>query len=153
MTGRRALGLFEPGLFDLGRLVRFGSVGMASTLLYAALAWGLTLGARIGAAPASVIAYVIAGAASYLVHKRFTFRSRAAHDREAPRFLCVSALGAGVALLAPVVLTGRLGFPPMIAIAFTCGAVPAVNYLMFDRLVFRDGSRAEPRQARRMSDG
>ncbi|MDR3509830.1 MAG: GtrA family protein [Caulobacteraceae bacterium] len=136
MTSRLAV-----GPFDLTALLRFGLVGLVSTLLYAALAWGATTEMRIAAAPASVLAYALAGVFSYLAQKRFTFRSNGAHKREAPRFLCASAAGASIAALAPLVLTDRLGLPPIVAIAFTCGFVPVMNYLVLERLVFRGASR------------
>jgi putative flippase GtrA len=127
---------------NFARLVRFGSVGIAATLLYAAVAWSLTAGARIGAAPASVLAYGLAGMFSYLGHKRFTFRSSAAHAAEAPKFIVASMLGAGVATAAPLVLTDRLGLPPIVAIAFACVVIPLMNYLILDLLVFARRSAA-----------
>ena len=126
----------RPTEADIARLVRFGFVGIGATLLYAAIAWMLTAGARIGATPASLLAYALAALFSYLGHKRFTFRSAASHTPEVPRFVAASALGAGVAAAAPLILTDRLGLPSMVAIVFTCVAVPVMNYLVLDLLVF-----------------
>jgi putative flippase GtrA len=129
--------------FDFGRLLRFGSVGVASTLIYAALGWSLTVGARLGAAPASVLAYALACVFSYFGHKGFTFRSSAAHAVEAPKFIAAAAVGLAIASAAPLILTDGLHLPPIVAIAFTCVAVPAINYLILDLIVF----------ARRPDDG
>jgi len=126
---------------DFARLFRFGSVGVAATLLYAAIAWGLTAGARMGAAPASLTAYAMAGVFSYLAQKRFTFRSSAAHGDAAPRFIAASLVGAGIAAAAPLILTDQLRLPAFVAIAVTCGLVPLMNYLVLDRLVFRHHAR------------
>ena len=136
MTARTALG----GV-DLGRLFRFGMVGLLSTLLYATIAWSLTTWTRIDAAPASALAYGAAGLMGYWGQRRLTFRSTAAHSQTAPRFVAASALGAGIAMIAPLALTDRLGLPSIVAIAFTCGLVPLMNYVVLDRLVFPAGPK------------
>jgi putative flippase GtrA len=120
------------------RLARFGVVGVGCALLYAVLAWSLTTWAGLPATTASVAAYAMAGVASYLGQKLFTFRSDARHADAAPRFLALFAVGAAIAAAAPLLLTQRLGLPPMVAIVFTCVAVPLINYLVLGRLVFRD---------------
>ena len=122
---------------DLARLVRFGAVGVSSTLLYAAIAWTLTGGARMGAATSSLLAYAAAGVFSYLAQRNFTFRSTATHREAAPRFVAVCVLGAAAAAAAPLLLTDRLGLPPLVAIGVTCVLVPLINYLVLSRLVFR----------------
>jgi putative flippase GtrA len=119
----------------LGKLIRFGSVGVAATLLYAALAAGFGL-VRLGATPSSIAAYALAAVFAYLGHKRITFRSEGAHADEVPKFAAASALGLGVAALAPIVLTDRLHLPRAAPILATCVGVPVLNFLILDRLVF-----------------
>ncbi len=124
----------------LAKLVRFAGVGGAATVIYAALA--AILGAlAVGAVAASLLAYALAGLFSYFGHKRVTFRSDRAHGEEAPRFVAASAMGAGIATAAPLVLTDALHLPGLVAIGFTCVAVPAMNFLVLDLLVF--GRRSE----------
>jgi putative flippase GtrA len=125
----------------LGRLVRFGSVGVAATILYAALAAGF--GVWLDATPASVLAYACAAVFGYLAHKRITFRSDGAHAAEVPKFAAASALGLGVAALAPIVLTDRLHLPRLAPILGTCVAVPVLNFLILDQLVFRRRGSSE----------
>ena len=55
-------------------------------------------------------------------------------------------MGIGVATAAPYVLTVRLHAPALAPILFTCVAVPLLNYLVLDLLVFRSG-RATPKSA------
>jgi|WetSurMetagenome_2_1015567.scaffolds.fasta_scaffold447173_2 putative flippase GtrA len=127
----------------LGKLVRFGSVGVAATLIYAALAAAFGL-LRIGATPSSILAYALAAVFGYLGHKRITFRSGAAHAVELPKFIVASAVGLGVAALAPIILTDRLHLPRAAPILATCVAVPLLNFLILDQLVFarRPGPKA-----------
>lgn len=122
---------------DLPRLMRFGVVGVGCAILYAALAWTLTTLAGMAPVAASVAAYSVAGVASYLGQKLFTFRSDAPHADAAPRFLAVFLVGIAIATAAPFLMTDRLHLPPLVAIVFTCGVVPLINYGVLGRLVFR----------------
>ncbi|RWM86429.1 MAG: GtrA family protein [Mesorhizobium sp.] len=119
-------------------LARFGLVGIAATILYAALAIGLVESKWIGFSPvqASLAAYAAAAVFSYFAHKSVTFMSNGSHRSEAARFLLLTATGFAVAYAAPALLTAKLGLPPIIAILVTCLLIPAVNLLMLDRWVF-----------------
>ena len=114
----------------------FAVIGASATLLYASLAWAATLALPVPAALASLLAYVAASAASYVGHRRITFRSGRPHRQAAPRFAGLAALGYAIALLAPWLLTDTLGAHPLIAIALTCIAVPVVNAVVLSRAVF-----------------
>jgi putative flippase GtrA len=122
---------------DLPRLIRFGVVGVGCAALYAALAWGLTTIGGMSPVAASVAAYSVAGVASYLGQKLFTFQSDAPHADAAPRFLAVFLVGIAIATAAPLLMTERMHLPPLAAIVFTCGVVPLVNYGVLGSLVFR----------------
>lgn len=117
------------------KLVRFGSVGVAATLIYAALAAGLGM-LQMGATPSSILAYACAAVFAYLGHKRITFRSGGAHAHEAPRFAAASIIGLAVAALAPIILTDRLHLPRPAPILATCLGAPLLNFLLLDQLVF-----------------
>ena len=81
-------------LAETGFLARFGLVGILSNLtLYAvfvAMIW-----AGIGAAVAAGLCYIIGFCLNYLLHRKFTFKSKAAHSSDLPRYL--AAYGAGFA--------------------------------------------------------
>jgi len=130
------------GRVDLARLIRFGVVGVGCALLYAALAWSLTALAGLAPTTSSIAAYAVAGVVSYLGQKLFTFQSDAPHTDTAPRFLAVFLVGVCIAAAAPLLLTDRLHLPPLVAIVFTCGVVPLINYGVLGRLVFSRGAQA-----------
>lgn len=119
-------------------LARFGLVGIAATILYAALAAAFAKWERIGFTPirASIAAYAAAALFSYLAHKSVTFVSSGSHRSEAPRFLLLAATGLAVAYGAPALLTVKLGLPLIIPVLATCLLVPAINFLVLDRWVF-----------------
>jgi putative flippase GtrA len=120
----------------IARLGRFVTVGAAATLAYAAFAWLLARLAERPALEASILAYAGAAALSYAGHRWVTFRSDRAHRVALPQFLALSAFGCGVA--AALSSAGAwLGLPVEAAIAATCLAIPALNYVVLDRIVFR----------------
>jgi len=130
--------LVFPRRPDLAKLVRFGVVGIGCAGLYAVLAWTLTASAGLASVPSSMVAYAVAGVVSYAGQKLFTFQSGAPHAEAAPRFVAVFLVGIAIATAAPLLLTERLHLPPVIAIIFTCGVVPLINYGVLGRLVFRE---------------
>jgi putative flippase GtrA len=119
-------------------LTRFGLVGIAATVLYAALAIAFVKWERIGFTPvqASLGAYAAAALFSYLAHKSITFMSSGSHRSEAPRFLLLTAAGFAVAYAVPALLTAQLGLPPIIPVLATCLLIPTVNLFVLDRWVF-----------------
>ncbi|RWN52851.1 MAG: GtrA family protein [Mesorhizobium sp.] len=132
-------------------LARFGLVGIAATILYAALAAAFAKWERIGFSPiqASLAAYAAAALFSYLAHKSVTFVSGGSHRSEAPRFLLLAVTGLAVAYGAPALLTVKLGLPLIIPVLATCLLVPAINFVVLDRWVFakrspdQHGNRSE----------
>lgn len=129
-------------------LARFGSVGIAATILYAVLA-AVFARADLGFTPvqASLAAYGAAALFSYLAHKSFSFMSAGSHRSEAPRFLLLTATGLGVAYAAPKLFTVMLGLPLFVPILLTCLIIPALNLIVLDRWVFAERGadrRGEP---------
>ncbi|ESY72252.1 polysaccharide synthesis protein GtrA [Mesorhizobium sp. LNHC252B00] len=121
-------------------LARFGLVGVAATILYAALADVFVKSERFGFSPvqASLAAYAAAALFSYLAHRSVTFMSRGLHRSEAPRFLLLAAIGLAIAYGAPALLTAKLGLPLIFPIMITCLLVPAINFVVLHRWVFAE---------------
>ncbi|MER8857010.1 GtrA family protein [Mesorhizobium sp. M0757] len=121
-------------------LARFGLVGIAATILYAALATAFVKSERFGFSPvrASLAAYAAAALFSYLAHRSVTFMSRGSHRSEAPRFLFLAAIGLAIAYGAPALLTAKLGLPLIFPIMITCLLVPGINFVVLDRWVFAE---------------
>lgn len=126
-------------------LARFGSVGIAATVLYAVLAAVFAGSERIGLGPveASLAAYAGAALFSYLAHKFFTFMSDGSHRSQAPRFALLTATGLAVAYAVPSLLTVKLGLPLVVPVLVTCVVIPALNFLVLDRWVFAERRRKD----------
>jgi len=74
-------------------LLRFVVVGLAGSLVYFALLWGMVDVLGWPAVPASCAAFLLVVAENYLLHRAWTFRSSAPHGQALPGFLLVSLAG------------------------------------------------------------
>jgi putative flippase GtrA len=99
--------------------LRFMLVGAANTVVYAAAYMALGRVA-VHYVVASVLAYAIAVLNSYVLNRRWTFRSHAPHAPEMARFACAQLLGVGanLALLAALVEVARFHHLAAQALAF-----------------------------------
>lgn len=119
------------------RLIWFGVIGGASTLLYAGLAWLLTVPLGWWPPLASAVAFTACAVGSFTGHRLLTFRSKAPVGSEIRRFSVTSGLGYGLATLVPWLLTGLLHLDPRIAIIAVCILCPVVNFVFLSFFVFR----------------
>ncbi|CCV09984.1 membrane hypothetical protein [Mesorhizobium sp. STM 4661] len=125
------------------RVLKFASVGLAATVVYALCAsLFASAGSRyLSPATASLAAYAVAAIFSYLGHKFFTFMSAGSHRFEVPRFAVLTGCGLAVAYLLPALLVGQFGLPISVPILLTCILIPVVNFVVLERWIF--SGRAE----------
>lgn len=121
----------------LVRLGWFVCIGGATTLSYAALAWLLTVPLGWWPAAASAFAYALCSLGSFAGHKIFTFKSRAPVQGEISRYGATTALGYGLAIVLPLVMTQWLGLDPRIAIVLVCTTSSALNFVLLNLFVFK----------------
>jgi putative flippase GtrA len=121
-----------------GRIARFTIVGLAAMAAYAAIVTALTFAGMRPAWLASGLAYALAAIWSYVGHRRFSFRSDAPHRRAGPRFVLVTAVGQGLAILIPALMTDLTGYPPIVSTAVVCLVCPAVSFILNSAFVFAD---------------
>ncbi len=120
----------------VGRLIRFGAVGGASTVVFALLTWALV--DRLGMHPvlATVAAYMLLLLPNFAAHKYFTFGSKGEVARESGKFLVVHGLNiglsaGGMAAISHAQLDYRWG------ILFSAVAVPVIVFIVMNFWVFR----------------
>jgi putative flippase GtrA len=123
------------------RLSRFALVGLASTILYAAITWTVTRELGVPAAVASLFAYALSAMFSYMAHRTFTFRATGRHVESAPVFAGISIVGYLVSTAVPLVLTDMLGAPLGLTILITCLPVPILSYFAMGRFAFRTAAQ------------
>jgi len=127
----------------LRRFSRFLGVGALGFLVDAGI-FALAL-ERFELSPyvARLAAFIAAATFTWVLNRRYTFADRRSDDRttEFGRYALASGVAASVNLGAYVAILWLIGpaWPwPYIALAIGVGAGLAVNFLLYDRLVFRD---------------
>jgi putative flippase GtrA len=76
--------------------LRFALVGLAGAAVYYALLWSMVELGGMPALAASSLAFALVVAENYLLHRRWTFDSRAPHREAFPRFVLMALCGAAV---------------------------------------------------------
>jgi putative flippase GtrA len=94
--------------------------------------------------PASLLGFVVGGVISYLLNRRYTFRSRRAHAAAVPRFFTVATVGFVLNGLAMAVLTGPLAVHYLAAQVVTTGVVLCWTFLANRTWTFRPAKAAAP---------
>lgn len=110
---------------EVGRLMRFGLVGGAATLLHLCVAMSLHFGLDVSVQLANSIAFGTAFFVSFLGHHRFSFRSARSHRQTFPVFVASAGLGY---LASAVVLELAQGAGSGLSLVVAVAAVPAVTY-------------------------
>lgn len=126
----------------LGRVFRFVLVGGANTLVDVALLFVLT-GSGMPVVVANTISTSVALGMSFLLNRRFTFRSTGHQGRQIFWFLVVTLIGLWV--LQPLIIVGftALALVEPTALALLIGKILATavsmtwNYVLYSRVVFR----------------
>ncbi len=76
----------------------------------------------------------------YLLHRRFSFRSVAAHRRALPRYVAVQLMALGLAALFSFVIYGTLHLPPFAAAILVVALTSGLNFVVLRSWAFAGGS-------------
>jgi putative flippase GtrA len=119
------------------KLVRFGGVGVLSGTIYAAVT---ALLVHLGMPPvtASIAGYCASVPASFLGHRRFSFRSNGHWTSEALRFVFTQAINIAVTAGSMQAATAWLGAPFWWGMIAAVILVPIANFAAMNLWVFRD---------------
>lgn len=126
---------------EIQQLSRYGATGIVvNFLLYLVFLVFL----RLGLTPtvAAAFCYGLGVLISYLINRRWTFRSTEGHSRDLPKFLLAYGIGLASTLLTIAVLIRWL--PPELAQVFNIGLTALVIYssLRIFRFGGKGGTRA-----------
>jgi putative flippase GtrA len=122
---------------ELGRVVRFGFVGVCATLVYAAASLVAIEVFRFSPVLASMLGYCFSMGISYLGHVYYSFRVEPKHRLFLWRFITIAALTFGIAAVLTVVLTENLRLSHRVTIMIISVVIPATSYLCNRLWVFR----------------
>lgn len=134
---------FEP-LVELGRLFRFGIVGIAATLVYA----GATLFAieifHLAPVLSSLFGQLIATSVSYFGHSIFSFAVQADHKTYLTRFLVILLLTFALNAIVIWLLSDVMHVSHRVSVAVVTVLIPLVNFVCNRYWVFSPGLHAIP---------
>jgi putative flippase GtrA len=124
-------------LAELGRIVRFGLVGLLSTGIYMGLfALAIRLLPPVGA---SVVAYALSALVNFVMQSRFTFRQQALSGRSATRFVLMHLLCMATNSSLLWLAIGPLEQPAMKSQAVIVVFVAGLSYLISRFWVYPPG--------------
>jgi putative flippase GtrA len=122
------------------QLIRFAIVGCTNT----ALSWcAFALLASLGVQPlvASAIAWILGALNSYLLNRRWTFRSSGRYAPEAVRFALVQCAGLALDVVLLDALTRDAGLHQLLAQAMVYPATTIATFLLSRHWAFADLDR------------
>ena len=120
----------------LARVLRFCSVGAASSILYFILATGFTLAVPGHEMVASTATYSACIVFSFVLQRKFSFRSTGVFRFEFVRFTLVSVLGLVLSSLIVFVAVSQFGISPYVSYLIVIATIPFISYILFSRFVF-----------------
>jgi putative flippase GtrA len=115
---------------------RFAAVGVSNTVL-STIVFGLLVRAGLHYVPASAIAFTLGALNSYVLNRRFTFRSTAARTPELGRFALVQVVGLATDLVLLSAAVDGLGLPRVAAQIMVFPAASAVTFVLARQWAFR----------------
>ena len=120
----------------IGRLLRFVSVGLANTIVYAVATHLYADVLEVSAAIASGMGYATSVPMAFFGHRNLTFEAKGALSPQLVRFLGNHLFGVVLAVVIPWLMTDLLAWPIWLGTGATILAVPVVSYLIMDKWVF-----------------
>jgi putative flippase GtrA len=115
--------------------IRFGAVGVSSTLLYLAVyAGAIVLGIPFGLA--AVGAFAVSGVYGYAMHDRWTFRTKTPTRGGLARWLILQVSVLGLNLVALWALVRQIGLDRLLGQVVLLPLIPLATYLLSRRRIF-----------------
>lgn len=120
----------------LAELSRFGTIGVAVTLLHGAVAWLAHRSLGMPPFAANLAGYGVAVGLSFAGHSLWTFRRRDRAVRRLARFIVVSLAGFALSNATIWVVTRTVDWPFEVALAINLALIPAATWLVSRLWVF-----------------
>jgi putative flippase GtrA len=123
----------------LVQLFAFAIIGGAAALSFVGVSSAaVSLFKSVPAWLVSSLCYAAFIVPVYLMHRRFSFQSAAAHSRALPRYVLVQLCGLGLATLFSFIAYGVVGLPTLVAALVVIVLTSGINFLVLRRWAFAD---------------
>ena len=123
----------------LVQLFAFAIIGGAAALSFVGVSTAaVALFKSVPAWLVSSLCYAAFIVPVYLMHRRYSFQSAAAHSRALPRYVLVQLCGLGLATLFSWVAYGVIGLPTLVAAFVVIVLTSGINFLVLRRWAFAD---------------
>lgn len=121
----------------LVQLLAFAIIGGAAALSFVGVSSvAVALFTSVPAWLVSSLCYAAFIVPVYLMHRRYSFQSAAAHGRALPRYVLVQLCGLGLATLFSYVAYGVVGLPTLVAALVVIVLTSGINFLVLRRWAF-----------------
>jgi putative flippase GtrA len=128
---------------QIGKLLRYGGVGVIGTILYSGLTGLFVEVLYLPPIIASVGAFLFALPVVYWGHREISFRANAQGNHQVPRFVITMSAAFFVSSLSVFVVVNELNSHYGFALLVTMILVPLVNFVVLDKWVFREAKEIE----------
>jgi len=126
-----------PSRSILAELGAFLGIGLGAMLGFVALSgWAMTLSVDLPAWAVSALCYAAFIGPVYLLHRRFSFGSDAAHATALPRYAAVQGMALLLASLFSFIAYGMLSVPGMLASTLVIVLTSGVNFVVLRSWAF-----------------
>jgi putative flippase GtrA len=142
ITGTAAVPNLLISLVEIGRIIRFGIVGVTATLIYASISLLALETLHFTPVSASILGQLVATGVSYFGHSMFSFAVKTDHRTYLWRFLVIAALTFVLNGALTWLMTDVLRVTPQLSIAIVTVVIPVTNYFCNRLWVFTYGLSA-----------
>jgi putative flippase GtrA len=120
----------------IAKLFRFGLAGGLSTLFYGVCAWCFVYLISLPPVVASIIGYLLAIPVSFILQRKFAFRSLGNARAELPRFLLVQATNLVASTATMHAVVNLFHANPTIGVLITMIVIPLLSFITMHFWVF-----------------
>jgi putative flippase GtrA len=120
--------------------LRFAAIGVSNTAL-STVVFGVLVRVGLHYLPASAVAFSLGALNSYVLNRRFTFRSSAARAPELGRFAFVQLIGLTMDLVLLAAAVDGIGLPRLAAQVLVFPAASAITFVLCRQWAFRGPQR------------
>jgi putative flippase GtrA len=136
--------MLDDRFVEVGRIARFGIVGVVATLVYISTSWTAVYSFGLPPVTGSIFGQALGVGVSYFGHSLFSFRVKIDHRVFLWRFILIAALTFALNIAVTWTLTGFFSLSFWISTLAVTVLIPTTNYLFNRFWVFHPARSIDP---------